>query len=105
MWRTLVIAAAMAGIAAPAGAMDCAGWRRLSHDQKSAKITSMIDGHLNSNVGKRYTSENTVRMRRCMVEFAEDIQEEFDGACSQGKSTEKNALDQLFDRYFLTCVQ
>ena len=37
--------------------------------------------------------------------IAEDIKEEFDGACAQGRGTEKNALDQLFDKYFLTCVQ
>jgi hypothetical protein len=105
MWRILAIALAITGMAAEAGAIDCAGWRRLDPEQKAAKIASMIDGHLNSNVGKRYTSESPVRMRRCMQEFSEDIQEEFDSACDQGRSTEKNALDQLFDRYFLTCVQ
>ena len=65
----------------------------------------MIDGHLNSNVGRKYTSENTVAMRRCLEGFVERIRDDFDDACSKGRSTGKKALDDIFDRYFLSCVQ
>ena len=40
-----------------------------------------------------------------MNEFREDIREQFDGVCAQGHSAAKNALDQVFDIYFLSCVQ
>lgn len=105
MWRTIAIAIALTAVAAEASALDCAGWRRLTPEQKTEKIASMTESHLNSNVGKRYTSENPVQMRRCMEEFSEDILEEFDSACDPSRNADKNALDQLFDRYFLSCVQ
>jgi hypothetical protein len=88
-----------------AWAMECSGWQRLDDDQKLAAIERMIDGHLSSNVGRKYTSENTVAMRRCLEGFALRIRDDFDDACSKGMSTGKNALDDIFDRYFLSCVQ
>jgi hypothetical protein len=88
-----------------AWAMECSDWERLDGDQKLAAIERMIDGHLSSNVGRKYTSENTVAMRRCLEEFVLWIRDDFDGACSKGMSTGKSALDDIFDRYFLSCVQ
>jgi hypothetical protein len=37
--------------------------------------------------------------------FALRIRDDFDDACSKGMSTGKSALDDVFDRYFLSCVQ
>jgi hypothetical protein len=88
-----------------AWAMECSDWRRLDDDQKLAAIERMIDGHLNSNVGRKFTSENTVAMRRCLEGFVERIRDDFDDACSKGMRTGKQALDDIFDRYFLSCVQ
>ena len=105
MWRAITIGIAVLGWSSAANALDCAGWKRLTLEQQTAKVNSMIDGHLNSNVGRRYTSENIPRMRRCLNEFRDDIREDFDGACAQGHSAAKNALDQIFDTYFLSCVQ
>lgn len=105
MGRAIAIGIALLGWSTAASAIDCPQWQRLTLDQKTAQVNRMIDRHLNSNVGKRYTSENAVRMRRCMTEFAEDIREEFDGACASGLTAGKKALDDLFDRYFLSCVQ
>jgi hypothetical protein len=102
--NAIIIGLALFGWSSNASALDCSGWQRLNLDQKTAQVQRMIDRHFNSNVGKRYTSENTVRMRRCMTEFAEDIREEFDGACAVGLSGGKKALDDLFDRYFLSCA-
>jgi hypothetical protein len=100
----VVCLAAVAG-STSAWAMECSNWGRLDDDQKLAAIERMIDGHLSSNVGRKYTSENTVAMRRCLDEFVPLIRDDFDDACSKGMSTGKSALDDIFDRYFLSCVQ
>jgi hypothetical protein len=84
---------------------ECADWVRLDDAEKSARIDAIIEGHLQSNVGKRYTSENTVAMRRCLRGHAPEIRAEFDGTCDQGRLVAMDALDEIFDRYFLSCVQ
>jgi hypothetical protein len=102
-----IIAIAFVGMlwAGAATADDCSNWMRLEDDAKYAKIDRMIEGHLNSNVGKRYTSENTVAMRRCLEGYAEDLRAEFDGACGPEVSSAMGIIDEIFDRYFLSCVQ
>lgn len=95
----------LAGAAPAAADSECAEWIRLGPGEKSARIQAMIEGHLNSNVGKRYTSENTVAMRRCLNAFARQIEEEIDGECAKGNRAAMGAVDDLFDRYFLSCVQ
>ena len=88
-----------------AGAVECSDWRRLDEAGKSATLDRMISGHLGSNVGKKYTSENPVLMRRCMEDFKQSLIDQFDGTCAEGREAAKDALDQIFDRYFLSCVQ
>ncbi|MBW2230696.1 MAG: hypothetical protein JRH17_09930 [Deltaproteobacteria bacterium] len=88
-----------------AGAVECPEWRRFTAGQKSAALDAMIEGHLNSNVGKKFTSENPVLMRRCLRNFEQDLIDQFDGVCRDERSAPKDALDQIFDRYFLSCVQ
>jgi hypothetical protein len=101
----LVVCLAVVAWSTSAWAMECSGWQRLDDDQKLAAIQQMIGGHLSSNVGRKYTSENTVAMRRCLEGFVERIRDDFDDACSKGMRTGKKALDDIFDRYFLSCVQ
>jgi len=100
-----IAAVALLFAGAASAGPDCANWVRLSDDQKRAKIDRMIDGHLGSDVGKRYTSENKVRMRRCLEGYVEDLYAEFDGACADGGQSPMDAIDEIFDRYFLSCVQ
>ena len=101
-----IIAIAIVGVlwARAAVADGCSNWMRLGDDDKYAKIDRMIEGHLNSNVGKRYTSENTVAMRRCLEGYVEDLRAEFDGACGPEVSSAMGIIDGIFDRYFLSCV-
>ena len=101
----LVVCLVVVAWSTSAWAMECSDWGRLDDDQKLAAIERMIDGHLSSNVGRKFTSENTVAMRRCLEEFVLRIRDDFDDACSKGMSTGKSALDDIFDRYFLSCVQ
>jgi len=88
-----------------AWATECSGWLQLGDDEKRAAIERMIDGHLSSNVGRKFTSENKVAMRRCLEEFVPRIRDDFDDFCSKGMRSGKNDLDDIFDRYFLSCVQ
>jgi hypothetical protein len=100
---TIVIAGVLWAGTASAG--DCSSWMRLADDAKYAKIDRMIEGHLNSNVGKRYTSENATAMRRCLQGYVIDLRSEFDGACAPGVESGMGVIDEIFDRYFLSCVQ
>ncbi len=101
----LVVCLAVVALSTSAWAMECSGWQRLDDDQKLAAIQQMIDGHLSSNVGRKYTSENTVAMRRCLEGLTLRIRDDFDDARSKGMSTGKSDLGDIFDRYFLSCVQ
>ena len=100
---TVILIASSPG-AALAGS-ECRDWEALDAAGKAAEIDGRIEGHLNSNVGKRYTSENQVMMRLCLQRFSPEISAQFDGACAAGRSVSSNELDQIFDRYFLSCVQ
>lgn len=105
MGKLLAIWVLVFGWAGAASAIECSEWQRLSPDAKKAQVEKSIEGHLTSNVGRKFTSENTPLMRRCLYEFVEDIVDQFDGECAEGRSAAKNALDQIFDKYFLSCVQ
>jgi hypothetical protein len=101
----LVVCLAAVAWSTSVWATECSDWLRFSDDEKLAAIERMIDGHLSSNVGRKFTSENTVAMRRCLEHFVPQIRDDFDDACSKGKRTGKNDLDDIFDRYLLSCVQ
>jgi len=103
--RFLAVTLAVLGGAAAAHAMQCSEWQRLDDDAKLAAINGMIEGHLSSNVGRKFTSENTVAMRRCLERFAERIRDDFDDTCTKGERADMQALDDIFDTYFLSCVQ
>ncbi len=91
-------------LAAPvAGAIECEEWQRLGPG-KEARIRQMIDERLSSNQGGRYTSANRVSMRQCLNRFVPDIEAQFDGTCAEGMEASMNALDEIFDKYFLSCV-
>ena len=101
----LTSAALLIAIALPgaAFAVDCAQWKRLDDDQRTASIERMIQGHVFSDKGTKYTSENRIAMKRCLEDFVSRIHDDFDETCS--RSASRDAIDDVFDRYFLSCVQ
>jgi hypothetical protein len=105
MRKTLAILLGACFFPLGAAAVECPEWRRLDAAQKSDKLDRMISGHLGSNVGKKFTSENPVLMRSCLEDFKQDLIDQFDGVCLDERGTPKDALDEIFDRYFLSCVQ
>ena len=86
-----------------AAALDCSEWNRLDNDQKRASIEDMIQGHVFSDYGTKFTSENRIAMKRCVQGFMSRIHDDFDETCS--RSASRQAIDDVFDRYFLSCVQ
>ena len=104
--RELMLAFALVmAMTTTAGAIECKDWDRLPPEQKGPTVERLIDQRLNSNVAKRYTSANRVAIRKCAMRRVQDIQDEFDGTCAEGIEASMNALDEIFDRYFLSCVQ
>ena len=85
-------------------ATDCTRWRSLGPEAKRSEIEGMISGHLNSNVTKKYTSENRVAIQRCLRGFVGQIVEEVDQACSERPRANAEYVDDLFDRYLLSCI-
>jgi hypothetical protein len=90
--------------ASTATAGDCRSWRRLDPEARRAEVGGMITGHLNSNVSKRYTSENRVVIQRCLRGFLGQIVEDIDAACEERPDANAEFVDDIFDRYLLSCV-
>lgn len=87
-----------------ATAIDCPGWRLLDLAARNGEVGGMISGHLNSNASKKYTSENKVVIQRCLKKFAPQIVEEIDQACTDRPGANAEYVDDLFDRYLLSCI-
>lgn len=83
---------------------DCPRWRRLDPAAKLADVDGMISGHLESNASKKYTSENKVVIRRCLKAFVPQIVEEIDQACLDRPGASAEFVDDIFDRYLLSCI-
>jgi len=83
---------------------DCPHWRRLDAEEKRSEVGGMITGHLSSNASKKYTSENKVAIRRCLNAFAPQIVEQIDQACTDRPGASAEYVDDIFDRYLLSCI-
>jgi hypothetical protein len=83
--------------------LRCPDWQDLGPDQKVASVEAMIEGHLSSNKSKRYTSANRVAMRRCLEASVGRIIDDIDNECSSGQRS-GDPVDDVFDRYLLSCV-
>jgi hypothetical protein len=92
------------GAGAAAAAADCRGWLRLDAEGRRAEVGGMINGHLSSHASKRYTSENRVAIQRCLKGFVGEIVEEIDAACEERPNANAEYVDDIFDRYFLSCI-
>jgi hypothetical protein len=90
--------------AIPATAADCPAWLRLDAAGRRGEVDGMISGHLSSNTSKKFTSENKVAIRRCLNGFAPRIVEEIDQACTDRPRGNAEYVDDLFDRYLLSCI-
>lgn len=104
MRTTILIGLLMFAWSPAAMATDCSRWRSLGPEAKRSEIEGMISGHLNSNVSKRYTSENRVTIQRCLKGFVGQIVEEVDQACSERPGANEKYVDDFFDRYLLSCI-
>ena len=65
----------------------------------------MISGHLSNQKSKHFTSENRVAMRRCLRGYVPRIIDDIDDACYDSRKGGLGAVDDVFDRYLLSCVR
>ena len=101
--RALVLLAVSPALASSAAAFDCPSWNRLAPDEKTARIAAKGRGQVYSDYGTKFTSENRAAMARCMDDFVDRIVADLDDACDRGVGPSE--LDDIFDNYFLSCVQ
>ena len=87
-----------------ASATDCPRWRGLGPEAKRSTVEGMISGHLSSHATKKFTSENLVVIRRCLKGFVGQIVEQIDPACTDRPRADAEFVDDIFDRYFLSCI-
>ncbi len=104
MRAEILIGLLVFGWASSALAIDCPGWRRLTPAARGNEIRGMISGHLSSNASKKYPSENKTVIRRCLSNFTPQIVEEVDQACTDRPGASAEFVDDIFDRYFLSCI-
>ena len=100
-WSLLLV---FAGSLSAAAASDCPAWRRFDLAAKNAEVAGMISGQLDSNASKKFTSESKVVIQRCLRNFAPQIVEEIDQACTDRPGASAEFVDDIFDRYFLSCI-
>jgi hypothetical protein len=100
---TLVFATLL--LSTPAGAIECDQWTQVAPTGKAQTIEGLIESRLGSDEARSYTSANPVRIRACLQPRVAAIVAEFDGACAEGLSASMNALDEIFDQYFRSCIQ
>lgn len=103
--REAVLVGLLALVWSPSAlAGDCRSWNRLDPAAKRSDVEGMINGHLESNTSKKYTSEDKVAIRRCLREFAPQILEQIDQACADRPGANAEYVDDIFDRYLLSCI-
>jgi hypothetical protein len=83
---------------------DCQYWNRLPPADRITDIENMINGHLESNTSRKYTSENKAVMRRCLREFIPQIIEQIDQACTDRPGASDDYVDDIFDKFLLSCI-
>jgi hypothetical protein len=100
-----VLVAVLAGPMAASADLTCRDWNGLGPEQRQATVQQMIEGHLSSEKSQRYTSANRVAMKRCLERLAGRIMDDFDEVCSQKRTASMGAIDEVFDKYLISCVQ
>ncbi len=105
MRASVVFGLLLCTIGQAASATDCTSWRKIGPEAKRERVAGMISQHLSSHVTKRYTSESRGAMRNCLREFSEQIADEFEAKCQERPGANADVLDDIFDRYLLSCVQ
>jgi len=105
MYRRGILLGTLLLVSAPATAIECDDWERVPPARQAETVEGLIESRLSSDEAQSYTSANPVRIRACLRPRVAGIVAEFDGACAEGMGASMNALDEIFDQYFTSCIQ
>jgi hypothetical protein len=97
----IAFAASMA-LAPAAGAITCKEWNRLSADERSATVESMIEERVQSNDARKYRVSKTA-LRRCLQGRVPVIEDAFDDVCSDSRAG-MQALNDAMRTQIYDCV-
>ncbi len=104
MRRTALSTSLLLLLAWPAAAIECQEWLRFTIEEKPIVVENLIDERLASNEAKKYPHANLATIRLCVLPYISRIIAEFDGTCAEGISKGLGALNEVFDKYFLSCA-
>lgn len=104
MHAVFLLLAVVLLLPAPARAIHCSQWTRLSYEQKIDFINQMTEEALGGHQ-VRQTGVDRLKISRCMQDNAENLVDEFDYLCAQGQSVSMDALNRRFKDYAWSCVR
>jgi hypothetical protein len=90
-------------LAAPVHAIKCGQWKRMDAGGKSASIDRMIQNSLSGSGGRSYQIDRGA-LSRCLYGYAQSIEYDFDGACSDSRTADMQALNRIFKDYIWSCA-
>jgi hypothetical protein len=97
--------ALVAGVPAPALAIDCSTWSSAQGDDRDQAYEAAVDELLGSPRADQWTTLNKPLIKDCLLASRGRIQAEFDGLCAKGLQTAMQALDNKLYDYALGCVR
>lgn len=100
---TLSLALLLAAVATPAQALTCRSWNRFGPDQRAANIDRMISNAVGGSGGRSYQIDRG-SVGRCLQDQSRNIEYDFDGACSDSRSADMQALNKIFKDYIWSCA-
>lgn len=103
--RALVLAALLCAalLPAPALAIRCSTWERLSYENKWAMLQQMTEDALRSGRTQKYRIHR-LEVARCIDEHADTIIDDFDYICSLGQRASLSALNRQFKDWAWSCI-
>ena len=84
-------------------AVNCGNWDGMGPGQKIATIDRMINSAISGSKGRQYHADRAA-VARCLAGYAQSIEYDFDGACSDSRSASMQALNRIFKDYIWTCA-
>lgn len=89
----------------PAHAMQCSEWKVLTAENRGPALKDLIRDLLDDPKIAQWTSINKGRIEQCLLQYARNLEVDFDDACSKGASTPINVFDDILVHQARSCAQ